>query len=115
MAYSREYIAALMRRVDIVKVVQSFVQMRKTGGGDYVGLCPFHAERSPSFKIITNRQFYHCHACGATGSAITFLMESQGLTFPSAIGYLAKQCRFYPKEWARNCRRAKQLKQRKRR
>lgn len=115
MAYSREYITALMSRVDIVRVVRSFVQMRRMAGGDYVGLCPFHAERSPSFKVIANRQFYHCHACGATGSVLTFLMESQGLTFPSAVGYLAKQYHFYPKEWARNRRKAKQLEQRKRR
>lgn len=110
--YSREYLEALLGRVDIVEVIRSFLPMRRTRGGDYVTLCPFHAEKRPSFKVMSRKQFYYCHACGASGHAIKFLMEHQKLTYPGAIRWLANRYRFYQTEWLRKCRqRARRIQQ----
>jgi DNA primase len=64
------------------------VQLRK-GGANLLGLCPFHNEKSPSFTVSPTKQFYHCFGCGAHGSAITFLMEHTGASFPEAVRSLA--------------------------
>jgi len=64
------------------------VQLRK-GGANLLGLCPFHNEKSPSFTVSPTKQFYHCFGCGAHGSAITFLMEHTGASFPEAVRTLA--------------------------
>src|ERR1700709_514125 len=57
-----------------------------------MGLCPFHDEKSPSFTVSPTKQFYHCFGCGAHGTAISFLMEHSGLTFPEAVNELAQSC-----------------------
>lgn len=64
------------------------MQLRK-GGANLLGLCPFHNEKSPSFTVSPTKQFYHCFGCGAHGSAITFLMEHTGASFPEAVRSLA--------------------------
>ena len=64
------------------------MQLRK-GGANLLGLCPFHNEKSPSFTVSPTKQFYHCFGCGAHGSAITFLMEYSGASFPEAVRALA--------------------------
>nr|WP_255779037.1 DNA primase [Mycetohabitans sp. B8] len=79
----------LLSRVDIVDVVGRYVQLKK-GGANFSGLCPFHNEKSPSFTVSPSKQFYHCFGCGAHGTAIGFLMEHAGLTFPEAVGELAQ-------------------------
>src|SRR5687768_18262154 len=79
----------LLNRVDIVDVVSRYVQLKK-GGANYLGLCPFHGEKSPSFSVSPTKQFYHCFGCGAHGNAIGFLMEYQGLAYPEAIRALAE-------------------------
>ena len=82
------YIQDLLSRVDIVDVVGRYVQLRK-GGANLLGLCPFHNEKSPSFTVSPTKQFYHCFGCGAHGSAITFLMEHTGSSFPEAVRNLS--------------------------
>lgn len=82
------FIQELLARVDVVDVVGRYVQLRK-GGANLLGLCPFHNEKSPSFTVSTTKQFYHCFGCGAHGSAITFLMEHTGASFPEAVRTLA--------------------------
>ena len=82
------FIQELLSRVDIVDVVGRYVQLRK-GGANLLGLCPFHNEKSPSFTVSPTKQFYHCFGCGAHGSAITFLMEHTGSSFPEAVRNLA--------------------------
>jgi len=82
------YIQDLLSRVDIVDVVGRYVQLRK-GGANLLGLCPFHNEKSPSFTVSPTKQFYHCFGCGAHGSAITFLMEHAGSSFPEAVQHLS--------------------------
>ncbi|GAA4340088.1 DNA primase [Pigmentiphaga soli] len=82
------FIQDLLARVDIVDVVGQYVQLRK-GGANLLGLCPFHNEKSPSFTVSPTKQFYHCFGCGAHGTAIRFLMEHTGASFPDAVRSLA--------------------------
>jgi DNA primase len=83
------FLQDLLNRVDIVDVVGRYVQLKK-GGANFMGLCPFHNEKSPSFTVSPTKQFYHCFGCGAHGTAIGFLMEHTGLTFPEAVKELAQ-------------------------
>jgi DNA primase len=85
----QSFIADLIARVDIVEVVGNYVQLKK-GGVNYMGLCPFHNEKSPSFTVSPTKQFYHCFGCGAHGTAIGFLMEYSGMGFVDAIKDLAQ-------------------------
>ena len=84
------FIDALLERIDIVDVVGRQVQLKKSGAS-LVGLCPFHAEKSPSFNVIPTKQFYHCFGCGASGNAIKFLTEFSGMGFIDAVRELAQQ------------------------
>ncbi|MFZ6759097.1 DNA primase [Undibacterium sp. Ji50W] len=85
----QSFIQDLLARVDIVDVVGKYVQLKK-GGANYMGLCPFHNEKSPSFTVSPTKQFYHCFGCGAHGSSIGFLMEYSGLSYVDAIRDLAQ-------------------------
>jgi DNA primase len=78
----------LLNRVDIVDVVSRYVRLKK-GGANYMGLCPFHGEKTPSFTVSPTKQFYHCFGCGAHGNAIGFLMAYGGLGYVDAIKDLA--------------------------
>jgi len=82
------FIQDLLARVDVVDVVGRYVQLRK-GGANLLGLCPFHNEKTPSFTVSPTKQFYHCFGCGAHGTALTFLMEHTGASFPEAVRTLA--------------------------
>lgn len=83
------FLQDLLNRVDIVDVVGRYVQLKK-GGANFMGLCPFHNEKSPSFTVSPTKQFYHCFGCGAHGTAIGFLMEHVGSSFPEAVNELAQ-------------------------
>ncbi|MGO4277531.1 DNA primase [Cupriavidus sp. OV038] len=85
----QSFIQDLLNRVDIVDVVGKYVQLKK-GGANFMGLCPFHNEKSPSFTVSPTKQFYHCFGCGAHGSAIGFLMEYSGQSYPDAVRELAQ-------------------------
>jgi len=85
----QSFIQELLNRLDIVDVVERYVPLKKAGA-NYVACCPFHNEKSPSFSVSPTKQFYHCFGCGAHGSAISFVMEHQGLNFPEAVEELAK-------------------------
>ena len=80
----------LLNRVDIVDVVSRYVQLKK-GGANYLGLCPFHSEKTPSFSVSPAKQFYHCFGCGAHGNAIGFLMAYASMGYVDAIKDLAAQ------------------------
>ena len=84
----QQFIDELLERVDIVDVIDARVGLRKAGK-DYTALCPFHQEKSPSFSVSQERQFYYCFGCGAGGNAIGFLMEYEHLDFPVAVEKLA--------------------------
>ena len=84
------FIDDLLARTDIVDVIDSRVKLRKTGK-NYSGLCPFHQEKSPSFSVSPDKQFYYCFGCGAGGNAISFITEYENLPFPQAVEDLAKR------------------------
>jgi len=84
-----DFIQTLLSRVDIVDVVDRHVPLKKAGA-NYVACCPFHSEKTPSFTVSQTKQFYHCFGCGAHGTAVGFLMEYGGKTFPDAVEELAR-------------------------
>src|SRR5467141_3120858 len=88
----------LLNRVDIVDVVSRYVQLKK-GGANYLGLCPFHNEKTPSFTVSPAKQFYHCFGCGAHGNAIGFLMAYSTLGYVDAIKELAASVGMQVPEW----------------
>ena len=90
MAIPQSFIQELIARTDVVEVVGRHVQLKK-GGANFMGLCPFHGEKSPSFSVSPAKQFYHCFGCGKNGNAISFLMEHVGMTFIEAVKDLAQQ------------------------
>jgi DNA primase len=90
MPSDRELKDQIREKVNLVELVSRNVQLRKSGGTEWVGLCPFHAERSPSFNVIPMKNFYHCFGCGEHGDAFDWLMKQEGLTFPEALEQLAK-------------------------
>jgi DNA primase len=88
---SPETIALVRERTDIVAVITEGVASLKRRGRSFVGLCPFHKEKSPSFHVSPDRGFYHCFGCKESGSAIDFLMKHEGYTFPEAVRALAER------------------------
>ncbi len=89
MAIPQSFIQELLARADVVEIVGRTVQLKK-GGANFMGLCPFHAEKSPSFTVSPTKQFYHCFGCGKHGDAINFLMEQTGMSFIEAVKDLAQ-------------------------
>jgi DNA primase len=81
-------VEAVRSRTDLVELVGRFLKLKKIGSR-YVGLCPFHAEKTPSFNVNPQRGFFHCFGCQASGDAFTFLMKMEGKTFPEALEELA--------------------------
>jgi len=84
------FIQELLSRIDVVEVVGRYVPLRKAGA-NFMGLCPFHGEKSPSFSVSPSKQFFHCFGCGKSGNAIGFLMEHAGMGFVDAVEDLARQ------------------------
>jgi DNA primase len=82
------FVQELLSRTDIVDVVGRHVELKR-GGANFMGLCPFHGEKSPSFSVTPSKQFYYCFGCGASGDAIRFLTEHLGLSFVEAVRDLA--------------------------
>jgi len=85
----QSFIDDLLNRTDIVDVVSSRLQLKKTGK-NYSACCPFHKEKTPSFSVSPDKQFYYCFGCGAGGNALGFMMDHDNLDFPQAVEELAK-------------------------
>ena len=88
--FSEEWIESVKSAWDIVEVVGRRVQL-KQAGRNLVGLCPFHAEKTPSFSVNPERQFYHCFGCQSGGNVINFVMQTEHLSFPEAVSKLAQE------------------------
>lgn len=88
--YPDELISEIVNANDIVSLVSSYVSLKKSGSG-YMGCCPFHREKTPSFHVSGDKQLYHCFGCGAGGSVIQFVMAAENLDFPDAIKLLAER------------------------
>jgi DNA primase len=87
--FPASFVDDLKSHLDIVQVVGERVQLRKAGAASWKGLCPFHGEKTPSFNVHGDKQFFHCFGCGASGDVIEFVKRSDALTFPDAIRQLA--------------------------
>lgn len=85
-----EKIQEIRERTDIVQVVSSYLPLRRSGA-NHLGLCPFHAEKTPSFNVNASRQIFHCFGCGVGGNVFSFLMRMEGLSFPEAARRLGDQ------------------------
>ncbi|HUK55366.1 MAG TPA: DNA primase [Nitrospiria bacterium] len=88
--FSEELVQKIKQESDILEWVSRYVSLKKTGQ-NWVGLCPFHTEKSPSFTVSPGKQVYHCFGCGVGGDLIGFLMKMDGLTFPEVIKLLAER------------------------
>ncbi|MFY0546080.1 DNA primase [Brevibacillus sp. H7] len=87
---SAEFVNQVRSAVDIVDVIGEYVQLKKSGRA-FLGLCPFHSEKTPSFNVNAERQFFHCFGCGEGGDVFSFLMKMEQLTFPEALHKLAER------------------------
>ena len=83
-------ISEIRNTVDIVNIISEAVLLKKSGR-NYIGLCPFHSEKTPSFTVSPEKQIFHCFGCGKGGNVFTFLMNQSGFTFPEAVRTLANQ------------------------
>lgn len=90
MYYSEDVIEEVRSGNDIVDVISGYVKLKKQGSS-YMGLCPFHSEKSPSFSVSPGKQMYYCFGCGEGGNVITFLMKYEHYTFPEALRILAER------------------------
>ena len=86
-----EDVAAVNERTDIVKLVSGYLTLKKAGHDRFVGLCPFHTEKTPSFGVSPSKGLYHCLGCGKGGDAIGFLRDVEHLEFAEAVERLAKE------------------------
>ena len=84
-----EDLATVRERSRIDEVVGSYVTLRNAGGGSLTGLCPFHDEKTPSFRVTPSRGFYHCFGCGEGGDVISFVQKINNVTFVEAVEWLA--------------------------
>ena len=90
MYYPDEVVDEVRSRNDIVDVISSYVKLKRSGS-NYMGLCPFHNEKSPSFSVSPGKQMYYCFGCGAGGNVFTFIMQYENYSFPEAMRYLAER------------------------
>lgn len=90
MYYEEDFVEEVRQRTDIVDIISPYVNLRRTGS-NYVGLCPFHNEKTGSFSVSPSKQMYYCFGCGAGGNVFTFLMEYENLTFVEALESLAER------------------------
>ncbi|MGC2744220.1 MAG: DNA primase, partial [Candidatus Angelobacter sp.] len=79
------------QQADIVRVIGDYIQLKKAGAQNFVGLCPFHGEKSPSFSVHATRQFFHCFGCGKSGDVFKFVQEREQISFPEAIKLVAEK------------------------
>ena len=89
-AFPQSFMDELIARNDIVDVVGGYVTLQSKGGS-YWGCCPFHNEKTPSFHVLPDKQFYHCFGCKKGGGVINFIMDIENLSFPDAVRFLAKR------------------------
>ena len=83
-------ISEIKNAADIVDVVSESVLLKKAGK-NYIGLCPFHSEKTPSFTVSPDKQIFHCFGCSTGGNVFSFLMKQDGYSFPEAARHLAKR------------------------
>jgi DNA primase len=87
-----DFAQTVKQQADIVKIVEGYIRLRKSGAQNYQGLCPFHKEKTPSFSVHAVRQFYHCFGCQASGDVFSFVAKIENVPFPEAVRIVAGKC-----------------------
>ncbi len=87
-----DFSETVKQQADIVKVIEGYIRLRKSGAQNFSGLCPFHKEKSPSFSVHAVRQFYHCFGCQASGDVFSFVAKIENVSFPEAVKIVAQKC-----------------------
>jgi DNA primase len=87
-----DFAQTVKQQADIVKIIEGYIRLRKSGAQNYSGLCPFHKEKSPSFSVHQVRQFYHCFGCQASGDVFSFVGKLENVGFPEAVRIVAQKC-----------------------
>ncbi|MGA2537412.1 MAG: DNA primase, partial [Terracidiphilus sp.] len=87
-----DFAQTVKQQADIVKVIEGYIRLRKSGAQNYSGLCPFHKEKSGSFSVHAVRQFYHCFGCQASGDVFSFVGKIENVGFPEAVRIVAQKC-----------------------
>ena len=91
MATAPDSLSIVKQQADIVRVIGEYVKLKKDGAQNFAGLCPFHQEKSPSFKVHATKQFFHCFGCGASGDVIKFVQRIENISFPEALRLIAEK------------------------
>jgi DNA primase len=91
MANPGDFAYTVKQQADIVRIVGDYVKLKKSGGQNFSGLCPFHQEKTPSFSVHATRQFYHCFGCGESGDVFAFVQKVENITFPEAVRLVAQK------------------------
>ncbi|HVC48530.1 MAG TPA: DNA primase [Terracidiphilus sp.] len=87
-----DFAQSVKQQADIVKIVEGYIRLRKSGATNYAGLCPFHKEKSPSFNVHAVKQFFHCFGCGVSGDVFSFVGKIENVGFPEAVRIVAEKC-----------------------
>ena len=87
---SQATIQQILNRIDIIDVVGAFVKLKRRGS-NFLGLCPFHNEKTPSFTVSPSKELYKCFGCGRSGNAVSFVMEHEKYSYPEALRWLANK------------------------
>ena len=91
MANPGDFAYTVKQQADIVRIVGDYVKLRKAGGPNFSGLCPFHAEKTPSFTVQATQQFYYCFGCHESGDVFKFIQKIENITFPEAVRLIAQK------------------------
>jgi DNA primase len=91
MANPGDFAYTVKQQADIVRIVGDYIKLKKSGGQNFTGLCPFHGEKTASFSVHATRQFYHCFGCGASGDVFSFVQKIENITFPEAVRLVAQK------------------------
>ena len=91
MANPGDFAYTVKQQADIVRIVGDYIKLKKSGGQNYSGLCPFHGEKTPSFSVHTTRQYYYCFGCHEKGDVFTFVQKIENITFPEAVRMIAQR------------------------
>ena len=87
-----DFAQSVKQQADIVKVIESYIRLRKAGAQRFSGLCPFHKEKTPSFSVHAGQQFFYCFGCQATGDVFSFVGKIENVGFPEAVRIVAQKC-----------------------
>ena len=87
-----DFAQSVKQQADIVKVIESYIRLRKAGAQRFTGLCPFHKEKTPSFSVHAGQQFFYCFGCQATGDVFSFVGKIENVGFPEAVRIVAQKC-----------------------